>query len=198
MLGANGDFTSLNLFAYCGNNPVVREDQEGSVWFVSVGVGLATQYIGDVIGNLLDGKKGIDIFKPTSSVGEYLAAGVTALIPGTGLCGALVRNVVAEGITVIEDTVQGKKVSVANSVINIGLGTVLDAGFEKVSDKAVEIVKSTAPQNYSSFAHTARKSNPNLTREQIQRSMQRSIRFKRVVAKSVAIGLDIGRTCLPY
>lgn len=29
LLGANGDFISLNLYAYCGNNPVVRSDDGG-------------------------------------------------------------------------------------------------------------------------------------------------------------------------
>ena len=33
-LGANGDFASLNLFAYCGNNPVGRVDDEGKCWEV--------------------------------------------------------------------------------------------------------------------------------------------------------------------
>ncbi|MBR7163410.1 MAG: hypothetical protein IKD21_00345, partial [Clostridia bacterium] len=32
LLGANGDFTSLNLYAYCGNNPVVRKDTCGDIW----------------------------------------------------------------------------------------------------------------------------------------------------------------------
>ena len=31
-LGANGDFTSFNLFAYCGNNPVSRTDIDGHSW----------------------------------------------------------------------------------------------------------------------------------------------------------------------
>ena len=32
LLGANGDFASLNLFAYCGNNPVTRKDASGYAW----------------------------------------------------------------------------------------------------------------------------------------------------------------------
>ena len=32
LLGANRDFTSLNLFAYCGNNPVSRADSAGYFW----------------------------------------------------------------------------------------------------------------------------------------------------------------------
>ena len=33
-LGANSDFASINLFAYCGNNPVDREDSEGDFWHI--------------------------------------------------------------------------------------------------------------------------------------------------------------------
>ena len=31
-MGANVDFVSLNLFAYCGNNPVIRKDVDGYAW----------------------------------------------------------------------------------------------------------------------------------------------------------------------
>ena len=34
LLGANGDFASLNLFAYCGNNPVSRKDDGGEFWTI--------------------------------------------------------------------------------------------------------------------------------------------------------------------
>lgn len=120
------------------------------------------------------------------------------MIPGTGLGGALVRNIVAEGITVIEDSNLGDEVNVVNSMINVVRGTVLDAGFEKVSDKAADFISSKMPRNYSSYAHVARQKNPNLTREQIYRSMQRSIRFNRVASKAVSIGLDIVRSIFPY
>ena len=190
--------TDKNLFAYCDNNPVMREDERGSFWFVSIVVGLATQYVGDVIGNLIDGKTGADIFKPTSSIGEYVAAGVTALVPGVGLGGALVRNIVTEGITTIEDVVLGNEVNALDSMINIGFGTVLDAGFEKMSDKAIGYISSKMPQNYSSFAHKVRESGKKLTREQIYRNMQRSIRFNRVISKTTSFGFDVLRSCLPY
>ena len=36
MLGANGDFASLNLFTYCGNNPVSRADSSGYLWEIVV------------------------------------------------------------------------------------------------------------------------------------------------------------------
>ena len=189
---------SNNMFAYCGNNPVTRKDDSGNFWFTSVIVGLATQYVGDVIGNLISGKTGLDILKPTSSVGEYVAASVTALIPGSGFGGALVRNVVTESIIVIEDTILGDEVNVVDSMVNIAAGTVLDVGFEKLSDTASDIISKKTPQNYSSYAHKARQANPEMSKTQITDSMQRSIRHYRRLSKAIAIGLDVGRTCLPY
>ena len=88
--------------------------------------------------------------------------------------------------------------NVVDSMIDIGIGTVLDAGFEKVSDKVVDFISSKTPQNYSSYAHSARQSKPNLTYEQIYRSMQRSIRFNRVASKMVSACFDILRSTLPY
>ena len=40
LLGANGDFTSLNLYAYCGNNPVSRSDDGGEAWNIAIGVAI--------------------------------------------------------------------------------------------------------------------------------------------------------------
>ena len=46
LLGANKDFASLNLFVYCGNNPIIRRDATGTVWetvfdVVSLGFSIA-------------------------------------------------------------------------------------------------------------------------------------------------------------
>lgn len=108
MLGANGDFASLNLFAYCGNNPVARTDSNGYFW-EAIGIGFAAgivgQYVGDVIGNIRNGQTGLDIFAPTSSASDYLASGIggaIAAIPGLKLLGTMavgaVGNVVSEGL----------------------------------------------------------------------------------------------------
>jgi len=55
LLGANSDFASLNLFIYCGNNPVSRADHNGQLWGIALGavikaavsaaVNVATTYI---------------------------------------------------------------------------------------------------------------------------------------------------------
>ena len=69
ILGANSDINALNLYAYCGNNPVVREDDKGNAWFASMFVGVITQYVGDVVGNVLEGKSGVEFF------GQHLLRG---------------------------------------------------------------------------------------------------------------------------
>ena len=60
---------------------------------------------------MIDGKTGVDVIIPTSSMGQYIAAGITSLISGSGLTIALVRNVVAEGILAIENKVLGTDIS---------------------------------------------------------------------------------------
>ena len=204
ILGANSDINALNLYAYCGNNPVVREDANGNFWLTSivasVAVGVVTQYIGDVVGNILDGKTGYDIFKvdfdDPEKIGEYIAAGVTALIPGTGLAGAFVRNVTAECIKGVVSSLGGKKVDLVESIVNIGMGTIVDAGVERVSDSITNFIASKSPQNYSSYAHEVRQSKPNRTQVQIYNSMRRSIRFNKVARKAASISVGIAHSIL--
>ena len=47
------------MWAYCGNNPVNRYDIDGEWWILLQALGgVATQYISDVIGNLIAGETG--------------------------------------------------------------------------------------------------------------------------------------------
>ena len=196
ILGANSDINALNLYAYCGNNPVVREDDKGNAWFASMFVGVITQYVGDVVGNVLEGKSGVEIFWPTSSPGEYIAAGVTALIPGTGFAGAFIRNAVTEGIKAIEKKLKGQEVDWVESIVNIGTGTIADTVFEKASNSITDFITSKSPQNYSSYAHEVRQSRPTRTQVQIYNSMRRSIRFNKVAKKAASISVGIVQAAL--
>lgn len=76
----------------------MRSDSSGEVWITAVAVGIATQYAGDIIENVMIDKTGFDILLPTSTIGEYAAAGVTALIPGSGAAGSFIRNGITEAI----------------------------------------------------------------------------------------------------
>ena len=47
-VGANGDVISLNLFVYCGNNPISRKDSNGNAWV------LTTMLIGGIVGSIVN------------------------------------------------------------------------------------------------------------------------------------------------
>jgi len=53
-LGANGDFTSLNLFAYCGNNPVTRNDAGGNAWETIFDIISLAGSVAEVVANPMD------------------------------------------------------------------------------------------------------------------------------------------------
>jgi len=53
-LGANGDFASINLFAYCGNNPITREDIGGAFWETALDILSLGLSVKDVIANPTD------------------------------------------------------------------------------------------------------------------------------------------------
>lgn len=57
------------------------------------------------------GKKGWDIRKPASGVSGYIAAGVTALLPGSGIVNNIASNVISTGLSRIEKAVRGKEIN---------------------------------------------------------------------------------------
>ena len=166
-----------NLYTYCDNNPIIRKDINGECWIIAIAIGVGTQYAGDVLSNLLERKTGADIFKPSSSIGDYVAAGVTALIPGSGIGGALVRNAVTEGILSIERRIKKESNSALLSITKIAVGTVVDAGMEKLTDRVTKHIRSKGPKNYSSYMGQARKKNPKITREQAEKKITRAVRW---------------------
>ena len=98
LLGANGDFASLNLFAYCGNNPVSRADSNGHFWNTVIGAvagaivgGFSAALSGtDIAAGIVSGAlsgavsgAAVDITFATVGVGLVALAGV-ALASGAG------------------------------------------------------------------------------------------------------------------
>ena len=91
LLGANADFASLNLFAYCGNDPVIKKDSGGNFWHIVSGAvigalaGIATKVAVNAIAgnNLTDGLLTAGI---AGAVSGALAAS------GVGLLGQVVGN----------------------------------------------------------------------------------------------------------
>lgn len=99
------------------------------------------------------------------------------LIPGSGIGGALVRNAVTEGILSIERRIKKESNSALLSITKIAVGTVVDAGMEKLTDRVTKHIRSKGPKNYSSYMGQARKKNPKITREQAEKKITRAVRW---------------------
>ena len=139
------------MFAYCGNNPVHRDDSEGDSWVAVIGA-VGMQYATDVLGNVMSGKKGVKALIPTSSLATYTAAAITALIPGGSLGKALLRSVVSEAILWTDNIRTGKselnnlgkscKNIVKNAALDFVTGFVLDNTFGQLGTEELSTYSS--------------------------------------------------------
>ena len=116
-----------NAFVYCGNSPTARVDMTGELWVAVLGA-VGVQYASDVLGNFFEGKTGIDLFLPTSSLATYTAVAVTALIPGGTVMSAVIRSTVSETIQWVDNTLRGEsyKNNVQTSLKNIAFNSTVD------------------------------------------------------------------------
>ena len=194
VIGNESTLTDKNLYAYCDNNPVMRSDADGEFWIsalIKVGIGVGSQYIADVVSNAIAGKTGWDIFVPSSTVGEYISAGVTALIPGSKITSALLRSVVSEGIQSVERKINGEENSWIESSVSIFNNTIMDYGFSTASDWVDGQIHKLEPMNYSSYAGMVRKKNPDATRSQITRKLGKRITATRFLQNSSSVAFDL-------
>ena len=165
------------MFAYCGNNPICRSDKEGDLW-QQVAVGLLVQYASDVLGNYLDGKTGLELFTPTSSLAEYTAAAVTAVIPGNGLMSALVRSAVSEGIEWVDNCLSGNsgKNKLGKSVVNVMLGSTIDYSMGKFLDSVEDTITNV---DITSYSRRYVDNGSCSTLQQINKSMRYASKFRK-------------------
>ena len=150
--------TDKNLYAYCDNNPVMRVDGDGMFWSaVLLGgvIGVAFEYLSDVIDNFNSGKTGEDIFIPTSSLNEYIAAfvgGAIAATPVKGLCstlvvgamGSIASDMINGNLNCIQDVLNsGIKGATANAV-GYGVGKL----FAKIKANKIASMSREVRKNY--------------------------------------------------
>ena len=159
---------SANAYSYCENNPIARKDVDGALW-VSALIGVASVYVADIIGNVIEGKSGWDILKPTSSVGTYLGAGVSGMITGGGLISVISRPIVNTGIKYGIDCGIGNK---DFSIKDVATDLTMDYMGEALSVGVSKALNSTRPQNYSSFRHQMTRRIPKITQEQTKQLMK--------------------------
>ena len=79
------DLQGYNMFAYCGNNPIMRADSTGQAWHIAIGAaigliaGLVGQVLSDVTTSVLTGEKHISNWQ------TYVGAAVGGAIGGAVL-----------------------------------------------------------------------------------------------------------------
>ena len=178
VLNVQCDLYDKNLYSYCDNNPTMCKDSDGNIW-ISVAIGVGSQYAADVIGNLVAGKTGKDIFVPTSSVGDYIAAGVTSLIPGAGLTKVLARSLISLGIYGIENEIKGTELTIMDYAKKFATDFVFDYGIGKAMNGVSKIINSKLPKNYSSYAGKLYKNSTQITARQIGKKMANSFKLGR-------------------
>ena len=118
-----------NMFAYCGNNPVVRKDDGGECWHLIVGaiIGVATQYISDVVSNLSEGKSFAESLKPSSTWADYGSAALSGALAasGVGLGVSIATNAALGGATYLANcAIKGEKANFVDLTLSIGVGAV--------------------------------------------------------------------------
>ncbi|MBP5728699.1 MAG: RHS repeat-associated core domain-containing protein [Clostridia bacterium] len=123
---------SSNMFVYCENNPVVRSDDGGYFWHFLVGaaVGIATQYVSDVICNILVGKTGTDIFctiQEPSDLVRYGAAAVSGVLSVTGIslaASVAANTVIGVSSYSLECLIEGKEADASGLILAAGSGLI--------------------------------------------------------------------------
>ena len=98
VLGETGTLLSHNTYAYCGNNPVIRADEDGEFWNFIVGavIGAAIGVVSNGIANAIEGKPFFE------GAGTALATGAASGLlasTGFGLVGQAVGNAVISGVS---------------------------------------------------------------------------------------------------
>ena len=116
-MGANGDLTSLNLFVYCGNNPILREDNGGDVWNIVAGAVIdgVVNCVSTIVSEAARGDLGWDDLAgiAVSTCIGMAEGALLAMFPGTGF-------VISAGASVLDTALNGwmKKKPVGEIVID--------------------------------------------------------------------------------
>ena len=127
LLGANGDFTSYNLFAYCGNNPVSRQDPNGRFW-ITAGI----MAVGGLIGAAINTVSSIATQQALTGTVNWKSVGIAAasgFVSGAiaasplGLTGQVIAGGVIGGLSYAADCyVNNKAMKLDEAIFAVGMG----------------------------------------------------------------------------
>ena len=100
------DITGKNLFAYCGNNPVIRTDDSGQGWWIAAGA---------IIGGLVGG---VACAVTNLASGEDWYDGIIGAVVGGAVAGAIVTATCGTSLAVYGGTIAAYAGAAATSLTN--------------------------------------------------------------------------------
>ncbi len=161
LLGANGDFPSLNLFAYCGNSPVSRADTNGGFWHIVVGaaVGAVIGAVSSIVGQAVSGNKINWAEVGVSAASGAITGAVTTACPGMGaIATGIVHGAVGAGTYAATELVNGRTPTVAGTLAAGITSGVLAGGAKALSNKltTTKLYRSVCPAEANSFSSTGK------------------------------------------
>ena len=144
LLGANGDFTSLNLYAYCGNNPVARADDGGEAWNIVIGAAIGA-IAGGILGGISASKNGGNVLTGVLT-GATLGAATGAIV-GSGNVGMISKGLSKIASKAATDAIgsamygnnMGTWEDYAIAFVSGGVPKLFGSS-EKIVDKVIDIV----------------------------------------------------------
>ena len=191
--GKNTDPLSLNLYTYCCNNPIIGTDPSGhfgiiATMLIGSAIGVASTYVSDVIGNIANGEKGADIFKPTSSIGTYIGSAISGAIPGSGAVSMIARPLVSTAVKYgVDCGIRGDKFKVSDAAIDFTIGLAGEGVAKGINNKLDKI----RPRNYSTFRNRVTKWNDKITQEGTRALMRKVNSGVNIVQKASEILVGI-------
>ena len=187
LTAAMDGLTDKNYFAYCDNNPIMRADKGGDFWHILVGaaVGVISQYVSDVVENVVSGQRGWDAFKPKSSVVDYVASAASGALAATGigaLGSKLANSAISGAAYAANQLIAGEEVNTAemaqamiSSAITSGAG--INGKKLRAVYKRSNQVLATAVSSKKIAMYTAKKA---MVRETVKKEIVSSVRSSAV------------------
>ena len=105
------EYTECNMFAYCGNNPVMRCDEDGSSWFSSLVKAVATVVVATAVAVTVVASAGTVACVAgciAASAGASYATAAAVATTASVACHAVAGSVLACGVNDAVTTVSGK------------------------------------------------------------------------------------------
>jgi hypothetical protein len=148
-----------NMFVYCGNNPVTREDKSGHFWNVIGGaaVGALIGVASQAISNLIDGKSIGDGLGKAAITGAVRGA-LTAAFPGAS---TLISVGMSATESIISDIQNGENLPtiLVNATLSAGFAAVTSGGTvfsdKKIVTNSFKAIGKILPGNHPNVKNAA-------------------------------------------